>query len=195
MDEQKKAEDLILVEKAQKGDWNALETLILRYAWLASKYSRSYFLKHGGEKEDLIQEGMIGIWRAIIDFDSSKHDNFLAFAGMCVSSRIKDTLRKHNRAKNMPLNKSESLNSFDENIAPEYVGDPIANYIEKEGTESFYEKLKNLCKEEHMTVLKYYMEGYSYNEIAAMLDLPVKKIDNILSGIKSKIKKNKEMFI
>ena len=114
---------------------------------------------------------------------------------MCVGSQIKDALRTHNRNKHKPLNGAVSLTAVDDNIAPEYVSDPIGTYIEREGTESFYGKLNALFTEQQLTVLKYYFEGYTYSEIAALTGLPTKKVDNILLAIKTKIKKNKELFI
>ena len=192
--EERNSEDLELVKKAQKGDLNAQEALILRYSWIARSKARNYFLE-GGSRDDLVQEGMIGIWKAIRDFDINKNDNFIAFMNMCVSSQIKDALRTHNRAKNKVLNDAVSLNAFDENISPEYVGDPIGNYIEKEGIDGFYEKLATICTKEQTDVLKYYFEGYTYSEIASIMELPVKKIDNIIFSVKTKIKKNKELFL
>ena len=88
-----------------------------------------------------------------------------------------------------------SIMAFDENISPEYVGDPIGNYIEQEGMDGFYEKLRALCSEQQMTVLKYYFEGYTYSEIASIMNLPTKKIDNVLLAVKKKIKQNKELFV
>ena len=187
-------EDLDLVAKAQAGDLYAQEVLITRYAWIARSKARNYFLE-GGSRDDLVQEGMIGIWKAIRDFDIKKNDNFIAFVNMCVASQIKDALRTHNRIKNKMLNEAVSLTAFDENISPEYVGDPIGNYIEQEGMDGFYEKLRALCSEQQMTVLKYYFEGYTYSEIASIMNLPTKKIDNVLLAVKKKIKQNKELFV
>ena len=189
-----KAEDLALVKKAQGGDLEAQEALILRYAWIARAKARNYFLE-GGTHEDLAQEGMIGIWKAIREFDASKNDSFAAFVNLCVSTQIKDMLRAHNRNKNKILNEAVSLTAFDDNIAPEYVADPVNNYIEREGRESFYEKLAELCSQEQITVLKYYFEGYSYVEIAGLTGLTTKKIDNMLAAVKNKIRKNKEAFV
>ncbi len=193
-DEKQNANDLELVQKAQSGDIEAQEALLVRYAWIARSKARNYFLE-GGTRDDLAQEGMLGIWKAIRDFDVKKNDNFVTFVNMCVGSQIKDALRTHNRNKHKPLNGAVSLTAVDDNIAPEYVSDPIGTYIEKEGTESFYSKLNALFTEQQLTVLKYYFEGYTYSEIAAMTSLPTKKVDNILLAIKTKIKKNKELFI
>lgn len=193
-DEKQNANDLELVKKAQNGDIEAQEALLVRYAWIARSKARNYFLE-GGTRDDLAQEGMLGIWKAIRDFDVNKNDNFVTFVNMCVGSQIKDALRTHNRNKHKPLNGAVSLTAVDDNIAPEYVSDPIGTYIEREGMESFYGKLNALFTEQQLTVLKYYFEGYTYSEIAALTGLPTKKVDNILLAIKTKIKKNKELFI
>lgn len=193
-DEKQNANDLELVKKAQNGDIEAQEALLVRYAWIARSKARNYFLE-GGTRDDLAQEGMLGIWKAIRDFDVNKNDNFVTFVNMCVGSQIKDALRTHNRNKHKPLNGAVSLTAVDDNIAPEYVSDPIGTYIEREGTESFYGKLNALFTEQQLTVLKYYFEGYTYSEIAALTGLSTKKVDNILLAIKTKIKKNKELFI
>ncbi len=193
-DDKQNENDLELVRKAQSGDMAAQEALIIRYAWIARSKARNYFLE-GGTRDDLAQEGMLGIWKAIRDFDEKKNDNFVTFVNMCVASQIKDALRMHNRNKHKPLNGALSLTVVDNNLSPEYVADPIGSYIEKEGMESFYAKLNSICTAEQMSVLKYYFEGYSYSEIASLTGLGVKKVDNILLAIKKKIKKNKELFL
>ena len=188
-----KAEDAALVLRAKAGDLDAQEALIVRYAWIARSKARHYFLE-GGAQEDLAQEGMIGIWKAIREYDPEKNDSFAAFVNLCVATQIKDALRSHNRNKNKALNESVSLTAFDDNIAPEYVGDPVSNYIDREGRESFYAKLQEICTEEQMTVLRYYFEGYTYAEIASIMHTTAKRIDNVLLSVKSKIKKNKDAF-
>ena len=118
---------------------------------------------------------------------------------MCVLSQIHDAIKTHNRNKNRVLNESVSLTAFDDNIVPrdtpsEFVYDPVSSYIEKEGMENFYEKINAICTPEQLTVLKYYFEGYTYVEIAKILNATPKKIDNVLTAIKTKIRKNRELF-
>ena len=192
-------EDLELVKKAQKGDLTAQEALLMKYAWIARSKARNYFLE-GGSRDDIVQEGMLGLWKAIREFDEKKNDTFVAFANMCVLSHIHDAIKAHNRFKNKMLNESVSLTAFDDNEEPadmptEYVSDPVSYYIEKEGVENFYSKINAICTPEQLEVLKYYFEGYTYVEIAKLLNKPPKKIDNILTAIKTKIRKNKELFI
>lgn len=187
-------DDLELVRKAQNGDLDAQEALISRYAWIARSKARNYFLE-GGTQEDLAQEGLMGIWKAIRDFNFDINDNFTAFLNMCVASQIKDSLRTYNRIKYMVLNKAVSLTDLDDSMPQEYVSDPVNTFIEKEGRELFYEKLESICTKQQLEVLKYYFEGYTYSEIAKITELPVKKVDNVLLAVKKKIKQNKEMFV
>ena len=186
--------DLELVKKAQSGDLQAQEAIITRYVWLARSKARNYFLE-GGTQEDLVQEGLMGIWKAIRDFDEEKNDSFFGFASMCIASQIKDALRTSNRGKHKYLNEAVSLTTFDDNVPHEYVVDPIHNYIEKEGKDNFYRKIESICTKQQIDVLKYYFEGYTYGEIAKINGITSKKVDNILLAIKTKIKKNKDLFI
>lgn len=186
--------ELDLVKKAQKGDSVSMEALICKYMWLARSKARKYFLVSGGY-DDLLQEGLMGIFKAIRAYDDEKNESLTAFIAMCISSQIKDAIRSSSRAKHRLLNEAVSLTALDDNIPQEYIVDPINNYIEQEGVESFYVKLNKLFAPMQLEVLKYYMEGYTYTEIANMVNLSPKKVDNTLHSIKNKIKKNKEMFI
>lgn len=185
--------DIELVKEAQSGDSQAMEALITKYMWLARSKARKYFLASGGY-DDLLQEGLMGIFKAIRDFDPTKNDNLTAFMSMCINSQIKDAIRASSRTKHRILNEAVSIESLDNNLPSEFIYDPIHNYIEREGVESFYSKLATLIKEEQITVLKYYLEGYTYTEIAALTGMPTKKVDNTLHNIKNKIKKNRELF-
>lgn len=185
--------ELELVLKAQNGDAQAMEALISKYMWLARSKARKYFLSNGGY-DDLLQEGLMGIFKAIRDFNPEKNDNLTAFMSMCVGSQIKDAIRTASRAKHKILNDAIALENLDNNLPAEFIYDPIHNYIEREGVESFYRKMEGLFKPAQIEVLKYYLDGYTYVEIASFLDMPVKKVDNTLHSIKSKIKKNRELF-
>lgn len=182
-----------LVKKAQKGDSVSMEALICKYMWLARSKARKYFLVSGGY-DDLLQEGLMGIFKAIRAYDEEKNESLTAFIAMCVGSQMKDAIRASSRAKHKLLNDAISLTALEDNVPAEYVVDPINNFIENEGVESFYVKLNKLFLPHQLNVLKYYMEGYTYLEIADMVDLSPKKVDNTLHSIKNKIKKNKEMF-
>lgn len=185
--------ELDLVKKAQVGDSESMEALIARYMWIARSKARKYFLV-SGSYDDLLQEGLMGIFKGIRDYDPEKNDNLSAFISMCVGSQIKDAIRSSSRAKHKLLNDAVSLDGLDNNLPSEFIYDPVHNYIEREGVESFYQKMSQLFKPEQLKILKYYFEGYTYTEISDLTGIPVKKVDNTLHQIKTKIKKNKELF-
>lgn len=185
--------ELDLVKKAQTGDSESMEALIARYMWIARSKARKYFLV-SGSYDDLLQEGLMGIFKGIRDYDPEKNDNLSAFISMCVGSQIKDAIRSSSRAKHKLLNDALSLDGLDNNLPSEFIYDPVHNYIEREGVDSFYQKMSQLFKPEQLKILKYYFEGYTYTEISDLTGIPVKKVDNTLHQIKTKIKKNKDLF-
>ena len=183
-----------LVRRAQKGDSVAMESLIAEYMWLARSKARKYFLS-SGSYDDLLQEGLMGIFKAIRDFDPDKNDNLTAFMSMCIGSQIKDAIRTSSRAKHKVLSDAVSIESLDSNLPSEFVYDPVHNFIEREGVNSFYDKMDGMFSDAQMTVLKYYLDGYTYAEISDLTGMPVKKVDNTLHSIKTKLKKNRELFV
>ncbi len=189
-------EELDLVAKAKSGDPLAIETIIKKYTWLPRSIARKYFLTNG-TLDDLVQEGMMGIFKAIRNYDPDKNNNLFSFIAMCVDSQMKDAIRISARPKHKILSDAVNIEDVDngQSLPAEYVYDPIHNYIEKEGVENFYTSLEKLVKPQQMQVLKYYFEGYTYVEISDLTGLPTKKIDNIIYQIKTKIKKNKDMFL
>jgi RNA polymerase sporulation-specific sigma factor len=191
--EKQEIDDLTLVKQAQNGDTGSMEILMMRYRGLARSKARKYFLTNG-TFDDLLQEGLLGVFKAVRDFDEKKNDNFTSFASLCVSSQITDAVRASSRGKHRPLNDAVSLNDLDENIPDTNSADPINCYTMLEDTESFYEKLHHLIKPAQLAVLKYYLEGYAYTEISEKLDMPIKKIDNILHTVKVKIRNNQNLF-
>lgn len=193
MENKQALDDITLVKQAQNGDNVSMEILMLRYKGLARSRARKYFLTDG-TFDDLCQEGLIGVFKAVRDFDISKNDNFTSFASMCVSSQIMDAIRTSSRGKHKLLNDAVSLCDLDENIPDSNNIDPINQYTMLENTEDFYEKLAKLVKPAQLSVLKYYLDGYAYTEISDKLNIPLKKIDNTLQSIRVKIKNNKELF-
>lgn len=186
-------EELQLVLKAQNGDSESMETLITRYMWIARSVARKFFLMNAGY-DDLIEEGVIGIFQAIRDYKEGSKINFKNFVHICVKAQITDMVRKSTRLNQKNLNEAVALEGIDTRLPSELVYDPIHNYIEREGVENFYKKMETLFKPMQLTILKYYFEGYSYAQIAALVGIPTKKVDNILTTMKTKIKKNKELF-
>lgn len=186
-----------LLEKVRKGDEMAENELIDRYKNLSTKISRGYFIV-GGDYEDTIQEGMIGLYKAIKNYSPEKCASFKTFAIMCIKHQIQTAIKKANTNKNKLLSSAVSLQSFSGNTSHETIDylpielifstTPAEDAIEKES----YQQLKTIIKESlsklEIKVLKDYLQGYSYKEIASRLQISAKSIDNCLSRIKSKLK-------
>ena len=191
--------DVELILRAQKGDTLAMEAVISRYFWLVRSVVRKYFINNGTE-EDLFQEGCISIFKAVREYDPQKNKNIISYMSMCIDSDVKDALRTATRNKHRLLNDAVSLTTLrdtndDTSTPTEYVYDPVHNYIEREGLDTFYENISKLCSELHVRVLKFYLEGYTYSEIAALTGVNEKKVDNVMTAVKKKIKDNKNLFV
>jgi len=186
-----------LVELVRDGDNEALDYLMNKYKILVEKKAKSYFLI-GASRDDIIQEGMIGLFKAIRDFKEEKTASFYSFADLCVTRQIISAVKASTRQKHLPLNSYISLNkpSYEEEndkttlidkmpsrkiINPEdlLIGQENLSIIEHE----LNERLSKLEKE----VLQSYIYGKSYVEIAGNLKRPVKSIDNALQRIKKKV--------
>lgn len=190
----KKMTDEELVKLAKKGDENAENTLLERYKDLAVKISRSYFII-GGELEDIVQEGMIGLYKAIKNFSENK-STFKTFAVTCIKHQIQSAIKKANTKKNAPLSNSVSLQSFSDNSDDEQFlpvnlimqVSPDERVVEKENYQNLVLTIKKALSKKEFEVLRYYLQGYSYKEIAEILKISGKSIDNSLTRIKSKLK-------
>ena len=180
--------EIKLLEEAQKGDEKATDELMSNYKFLVTIISRKYFLI-GGEKEDLIQEGMIGLYKAIRNFSKDK-GNFKSFAKLCIENQILEAIRKTNRQKNLVLNSSISLeNDGVENLLPT---ENLEDYlIERENKEERFRKINELLTPLEKKVLNEYLDGFSYIQIAQSLDISSKSVDNAISRIKIKLKAKK----
>ncbi len=184
-----------LVTLSKNGNESAENELLEKYKDLVVKISRSYFII-GGELEDIVQEGMIGLYKAIKNYDSSKSASFKTFAIMCVKHQIQTAIKKANTKKNMTLSNSVSLQSFSEKNDEEdflpmnliFQVSPDEKVISRENYKDLILKIKNILSKKEYEVLKFYLRGYSYKEIAKILGLNEKSIDNSLSRIKNKIK-------
>ncbi len=185
-----------LVYKAKLGDENAENELLELYKGLVVKIARSYFIL-GGEMEDIVQEGMIGLYKAIKGYDKKKNASFKTFATMCIKHQIQSAIKVANAKKNSPLSNSVSLQSFSENSDDDdflpvnliFQVSPDEKIINKEDYRNLLENIKKMLSEKELQVLKYYLKGYTYKEISNILGTSEKSIDNSLSRIKSKIKK------
>ncbi len=187
-------EDVILDAKA--GNEKALEYLINKYKSFVRAKARTYFLI-GADREDIIQEGMIGLFKAIRDYKGDKLSSFRAFAELCITRQIITAIKTATRQKHIPLNSYVSLNKpiFDEEsdrtlmdvISEECISDPEELVINREDFKGIEDKMGELLSSLEWEVLTLYLEGKSYQEIAEELDRHVKSIDNALQRVKRKL--------
>ena len=189
-----------IIKRIQEGDKPAIDYLMEKYKYLVRSKAKTLFLI-GGDKDDLIQEGMIGLYKAIRDYQADKDSSFFNFADLCVSRQIYSAIKAYNRKKNIPLNTYISLNApafendGDEGEKEELVDiifqDKISNpeelVIDKENTSMIeYELVRRLSNLEKQ-VLSLYMQDMKYVQIAEVLNKEPKTIDNALTRIKTKL--------
>ena len=187
-----------VVELARQGDRDAQEYLIGKYKNFVRAKARSYFLI-GADKEDIIQEGMIGLYKAIRDYRPDKLSSFRAFAELCITRQIITAIKTATRQKHIPLNSYISLNKpiYDEDsdrtlldvISGTRVTDPEELVISQEDFDDIEAKLGEILSSLEWNVLMYYLEGKSYQDIAEGLDRHVKSIDNALQRVKRKLER------
>ena len=190
--------DEILVEKIMAGDTEAMDFLMNKYKNLVRSRARTLFLV-GADKEDLIQEGMIGLYKAIRDFRKEKEVSFAYFAEMCINRQMYSAVKGSNTKKNQPLNNYVSIDSMvgaEEQEVPmekllgivsEKNKNPEQLVIDKESADVIeYTLVGHLSKMER-EVLFYYMKDYNYNQIAAAVGKEVKSVDNAIQRIKKKL--------
>lgn len=184
-----------LIELIKEGDKKALNYLLSKYKDVVTMKANRFFII-GAEREDMIQEGFWGLYKAIQSFDPEKQNSFRTFANLCVERQLITVIKTSNRQKNIPLNSSFSLNSaaYEENedmsvldvLDTKTVEDPLETIIKKEYYETVESRIdKNLSKFEK-DVLNKYIQGQSYIDIATSLDTPVKSIDNAIQRIRKK---------
>ena len=180
-----------LVEISKNGDNKATETLILRYKNLVRAIARSYFLADGA-LEDLLQEGDIGLFKAIEGFNGSS--SFKSYAFICVKSAVISAIKKSNSNKNKPLNNYISISGIDGNdsdksdIVIDSGFDPETGYINKESESELKLRIKDTLSAFEYKILTKYLSGYSYAEIGEETNKPIKSIDNALQRIRKKLK-------
>lgn len=187
-----------IVELARENDALALEFLINKYKNFVRAKARSYFLI-GADREDIIQEGMIGLYKAIRDFRADKLASFRAFAELCITRQIITAIKTATRQKHIPLNSYVSLNKpiYDEEsdrtlldvISGSRVTDPEELVISREEFVDIETKMGEFLSDLEWKVLMYYLEGKSYQEIADDLSRHVKSIDNALQRVKRKLER------
>ncbi|SFF00988.1 RNA polymerase sporulation sigma factor SigH [Alteribacillus iranensis] len=197
-----KAEDEILVEKVRSGDSASLEFLINKYKNFVRAKAKSYFLI-GGDHEDIVQEGMIGLYKAIRDYRGDKLSSFRAFAELCITRQIITAIKTATRQKHMPLNSYISLDKplYDEEsertlldvLCGSRVSDPEELFINQEQVDDIEGKIREILSELEQKVLMLYLDGRSYQEISGELNRHVKSIDNALQRVKRKLERHVEV--
>lgn len=188
-----------LVGLSATGDKSATEFILDKYKNFVKSVVRMYFLV-GADRDDVVQEGMIGLFKAIRDFDDTKQTSFKGFAEICIKRQVLTAIKNATRKKHIPLNSYISLSkpAYDDENSEETLIDtllfndnsnPEELFIGKENIEDLGVKIeKNLSKLEKQ-VLQMYLNGISYQEIAKIMERPPKSIDNALQRVKKKIEK------
>jgi RNA polymerase sporulation-specific sigma factor len=195
-------EDEEIIELVHKGESEALDFLIQKYRNFVRAKARSYFLI-GADKEDIVQEGMIGLYKAIRDFKEDKLSSFKAFAELCITRQIITAIKTATRQKHIPLNSYVSLDKpiYDEEsdrtlmdvISGAKVMDPEELIINQEEFDNIEVKMSELLSDLERKVLALYLDGQSYQEISEELNRHVKSIDNALQRVKRKLERYLEV--
>lgn len=200
MNTYEKMTDEQLIARLRSGETEIMDFIMVKYKPMVRKKARAMYLL-GGENEDLIQEGMIGLIKAVRNFDELQGVSFASFAELCVSRQMYSAIEASKRKKHMPLNSYVSLyeegGENDENkkvplidmIEPDVDNNPEALYFGKEYTEVFTEKLKESLSPLEDYVLYLHLMGTDYKTIAELLGKSPKAIDNALQRIKAKAEK------
>lgn len=191
-------EDLINIIKS--GNKYALDHLINRYKSLVNvKVSKYYII--GAEREDIVQEGLIGLFKAIKSYQGDKQNSFKTFANMCIERQLITAIKSSNRQKHMPLNSylSLNMNAYENNedgdksnsdlleiLNAHLIEDPLDTITQKEYYKIIENTIDNSLSDFEKKVLNHYMQGESYIQIAEKLDTPVKSIDNAIQRIRKK---------
>lgn len=187
-----------LIELSRDGKDEVMDYLLDKYKGLVRRKARTMFLV-GGDTDDLIQEGMIGLYKAVRDYDVRKEASFLTFANLCIDRQIYSAINASNRKKHSPLNSYISfplLNFLNDNVTNELYMDK--QNVNHRNPEDLYIDRENVLHIEHMLekelsafeyeVLKMYIDGADYIEIAERMDKKPKSIDNAIQRIKKKVK-------
>ena len=186
------------IKRAQAHDDEAMENLLRIFKPKVIAISREYFLI-GADFDDLLQEGMIGLYKAINIYDPEKNHNFSAFASLCIHRQLQNAVKNANRKKNAPLNSYVPIKYFDGSntsdddkvnklVIVDDDSDIEKNYIDKEMNAIVISKVRNLLSELQFKVLKMFINGESYETMANSLGISKKKVDNLIQAIKKKLR-------
>ncbi|WP_043964888.1 RNA polymerase sporulation sigma factor SigH [Anoxybacillus thermarum] len=195
-------EDETIVELVHQGDSEALDYLIHKYKNFVRAKARSYFLV-GADREDIVQEGMIGLYKAIRDFKEDKQSSFKAFAELCITRQMITAIKMATRQKHIPLNcyvsldkpiyEDDSARTLMDVLSGTKITNPEELIINREEFDHIEEKMTELLSDLERKVLLLYLEGRSYQEISEELNRHVKSIDNALQRVKRKLEKYVEI--
>ncbi len=187
-----------LIENIKNDDYMALNCLMKRYNDIVNLKANKFFMV-GAEKEDIVQEGMIGLYKAVKAFDTDKQNSFKTFANMCIERQLITAVKNSNRQKHIPLNSSVSLNAaaYDDNedmdkidiLDVKILNDPSDIIAEREYFESMENKIKKALSDFELQVLHEYEKGKSYADIAIKLNAKVKSVDTAIQRIRKKANK------
>lgn len=189
-----------IISQIRQGNEQALTYLLNKYKSLVQNKVSRYFII-GAEKEDIIQEGMIGLYKAIKNYNTEKQNTFKTFANMCIERQLITAIKTSNRQKHIPLNSCVSLNvsaytnEDDNNIQlieiydDKTVEDPLDTMMKKEYYKEIQNALDNSLSDFERKVLDRFIKGESYETIARKIDAPVKSVDNAIQRIRKKANK------
>ena len=195
VDEYQKLADEELIQKLREGDERIMDYILEKYKPLVLRKANAMFLI-GGDTDDLIQEGMIGLFKAIRDYRSDRETSFFHFAELCINRQLYSAVEASNRKKHVPLNTyvsfysqtTEEGKSLAETLLTDQMDDPEQLVIEQENFTAFWEQLREQLSALERQVLDAYLEGKNYRQIAEELGKSPKTNDNALSRIKGKIR-------
>lgn len=195
MEKYQNLRDEELIEQLRRGDEKIMDFILDKYKPLVRKKANAMYLI-GGDTDDLIQEGMIGLFKAIRDYNSEKESSFYHFAELCISRQIYTVVEASNRKKHAPLNSYVSLYSgtneegvvLADALTTGEMENPEQQMIDQENLLSFMEKLKESLSKMERQVLELYLAGLNYQQIAEEMGKSPKSIDNALQRIKAKVR-------
>ena len=192
-----KIKDEELIFRFKQGETEILDYLMEKYKNMVRKKARAMFLI-GGDNDDLIQEGMIGLFKAVRDYQPEKEASFQTFARICVDRQIYNAIQNSNRQKHQPLNSYITLSQEDgeneEHLPDMWVENPESIIIDQENVRDLEQEITCTLSPMENQVLDYYLDGNGYTEIAKIMGKTPKSIDNALQRIRGKIKEQLEKY-
>ena len=186
-----------LISRFKNGESEILDNLMEKYKEFVRKKARAMFLI-GGDTDDLIQEGMIGLFKAVRDYQPDRDAAFQTFASICVDRQIYNAIQSSNRQKHQPLNSYISLSEQDgeneEHLGDNWGENPESIIIDQENVQDLEQEITATLSPMENQVLEYYLAGNGYGEIAQIMGKTPKSIDNALQRIRIKIREQLEQY-